>query len=122
MHGNMEFAKVAITLDYPTRLGDAMPSSKMWKPMTSTAAKIIRHADDTGAWFSWTILDREAGQPFWLYHLQRASTSIRAAVVVREAQAPGHVVLTVAKRHLFSGRIEISATMTSGDIIYKQQY
>ena len=122
MTGNMEFAKVSITWEYPTRLGDVMPSNKMWKPMTPTAASILRHANDDDALFSWKLLDGEAGQPFWLYHQERANAAIGAAIVVRETQSTGHVVLTIATRHLFSSRIEISATMMSGDLVYKQLY
>ena len=99
-----------------------MPSSKMWKPMTPTTASIIRHANDDDTVFSWKLLDEEAGRPFWLYHLERTNTAIGAAIVVRETQATGHVVLTIAKRHLFSSRVEISATMMSGDLVYKQLY
>jgi hypothetical protein len=122
MTGNMEFAKVLITWEYPENPGDDMPSSKMWKPMTPTVASIIRHASDYGTLFSWNLLDREAGRPFWLYHLERTNTAIGAAIVVRATQATGHAVLTIANRHLFSGRIEISATMMSGDLVYKQVY
>ena len=98
--GNMEFAKVLITWEYSENPGDDMPSSKMWKPMTPTVASIIRHASDYGTLFSWNLLDREAGRPFWLYHLERTNTAIGAAIVVRATQATGHAVLAIANRHL----------------------